>query len=160
MNIFNTYDMLRIMSTTSPQVYALIRGGSVTGNFAAYPYQGGSIVLVEVRGLPATGCGQGIHAMHIHEGSSCTGTPEDPFANAGGHFSTTNCPHPYHTGDLPPLFSTNGNAWNIFYTTKFTPEEVAGRTVIIHEQLDDLSSQPAGNSGAKIACGEIFELYS
>ena len=35
------------------------------------------------------------------------------------------------------------------------PEEVVGHTVVIHENRDDVQMQPAGNSGAKIACGEI-----
>ena len=37
----------------------------------------------------------------------------------------------------------------------FYPEEVIGRTVVIHGMGDDFHSQPSGNSGVKIACGEI-----
>jgi Cu-Zn family superoxide dismutase len=40
---------------------------------------------------------------------------------------------------------------------KFTVNEIIGRTVIIHSQPDDFTTQPSGNSGKKIACGEIIE---
>ena len=40
---------------------------------------------------------------------------------------------------------------------KFTVNEIIGRTVIIHSQPDDFTTQPSGNSGKKIACGEITE---
>lgn len=97
----NSFDLIRVLCNTSPKAYALITGATVTGTMLAYSFEEGTIVVVEAQGLPATGCGLGVHGLHIHEGSSCSGTPENPFGNAGGHYSTTNCPHPYHTGDLP-----------------------------------------------------------
>lgn len=53
--------------------------------------------------------------------------------------------------------SHNGIAWMEVYTGRFYPEEVIGRTIIIHGMPDDFRSQPSGNSGEKIACGEIME---
>jgi Cu-Zn family superoxide dismutase len=32
---------------------------------------------------------------------------------------------------------------------------VIGRSVLVHAKADDLKSQPAGDSGARIACGVI-----
>lgn len=58
-------------------------------------------------------------------------------------------------GDLPPLFVGNGRAWGAVLTTRFRVEEVIGRTVIIHSQADDFRTQPAGDSGSRIACGVI-----
>lgn len=63
--------------------------------------------------------------------------------------------HPEHEGDLPPLLSDKGTAWMMVYTTRFFPEEVVGKTVVIHDMPDDFRTQPSGNSGEKIACGEI-----
>ena len=63
--------------------------------------------------------------------------------------------HPKHAGDLPPLLANDGVAWSAVYTDRFYPEEVIGRTVVIHGMGDDFHSQPSGNSGVKIACGEI-----
>ena len=128
----NSFDLIRVLCNTSPKAYALITGATVTGTMLAYSFEEGTIVVVEAQGLPATGCGLGVHGLHIHEGSSCSGTPENPFGNAGGHYSTTNCPHPYHTGDLPPLFSEDGQAWMAVYISKFTPEQIVGRLFHCH----------------------------
>ena len=49
----------------------------------------------------------------------------------------------------------NGKAFSAFLTDTFTVKEVLGRAIIIHSKPDDFTSQPAGNSGEKIACGII-----
>ena len=48
-----------------------------------------------------------------------------------------------------------GYALQAFLTDRFTVRDIIGRTVIIHDGLDDFTSQPAGNAGARIACGVI-----
>jgi Cu-Zn family superoxide dismutase len=93
--------------------------------------------------------------MHIHEGRSCTGNAADPFADTGGHFNPKNQPHPLHAGDLPPLFSNGGFGYYSFFTARFRPAEIIGRTVVIHSGPDDFKTQPAGDSGSKIACGVV-----
>ena len=40
-------------------------------------------------------------------------------------------------------------------TNRFTVREIIGKTVVIHNMPDDFRSQPAGDSGMKIACGVI-----
>ncbi|MBP3342443.1 MAG: superoxide dismutase family protein, partial [Peptococcaceae bacterium] len=65
-----------------------------------------------------------------------------------------------HAGDLIPLLSVGGKAWSSFYTGRFYPEDIIGRTVVIHNMPDDFRSQPAGDSGEKIACGVIEEQES
>ena len=50
-------------------------------------------------------------------------------------------------GDFPVIFSNDGYASISFYTNKFMPEEVIGKSVIIHQNPDDYRSQPAGNAG-------------
>lgn len=155
----NSFDLIRVLCSQSPEAYAIIMGSTVTGSLLVYPYDEGCIIVVEAKGLPATGCGLGVHALHIHEGSNCQGISDEPFKNAGGHYSTNNCAHPYHTGDLPPLFSKDGEAWVAVYIAKFTPQDIIGKTIVIHSGPDDFTSQPSGNSGRMIACGAIQELY-
>ncbi len=106
-------------------------------------------------GSPGKECSPQIYALHIHEGGACDGGGAEPFASAGGHYDTTGCGHPGHTGDLPPVFGNNGYAWGGVYTEKFSVEEVVGKTVILHRQKDDFSTQPAGNAGMRIGCGVI-----
>lgn len=145
---------------SNPEVFARIRGSEaypdIRGivSFRQTPY--GVMVTAEVFGLPYEDkCNSGIFAFHIHSGTSCTGNEKDPFADAGGHYNPGECPHPYHAGDLPPLFGNKGYAYMSVLTDRFTVKEVIGRTVIIHKNPDDFTTQPAGNSGEKIACGLI-----
>ena len=67
-------------------------------------------------------------------------------------------PHGNHSGDFPVLFSNNGYARMSFFTDKFKPEDIINRSVIIHQNPDDYRSQPAGNSGKRIACGVIYPV--
>lgn len=140
---------------------ALIRGSEkysdIRGRVLFYQLQYGVLVRAEVINLPKnTGtCDSPIFAFHIHGGNRCEGTPEDPFADAGTHYNPKNCPHPYHAGDLPPLFGADGRACSVFLTDRFTVREIIGKTVIIHASLDDFTTQPSGNAGEKIACGVI-----
>lgn len=53
------------------------------------------------------------------------------------------------------LFSNNGFAWMAIFTERFTIDEIIGKSVIVHDSSDDFMSQPAGNSGKRIGCGEI-----
>ncbi|NLH01091.1 MAG: superoxide dismutase family protein [Clostridiales bacterium] len=121
----------------------------------------GVIVTSEIWGLPDkenSSCSNPVFAMHIHSGSSCTGNADDPFADTEGHFNPEGCIHPAHAGDLPPLFSNRGLAWCSVLTDRFKVRSVIGKTVVIHRQPDDFTTQPSGNSGRKIACGVIKRL--
>ena len=55
----------------------------------------------------------------------------DPFADAKGHYNPNNCAHPYHAGDLPPVFSNKGSAFNAVLTNRFHVREVLGRVVTV-----------------------------
>ncbi len=78
------------------------------------------------------------------------------FRSANGYrYNPYTCAHPYHAGDLPPIFGVNGYGFSMFLTNRFSAGEIIGRTIILHSMPDDFTSQPAGNSGAKIACGTI-----
>ncbi len=125
----------------------------LSGNVRFYQRQNGVLVYAEVWGLPHD---SSFFGFHIHEGTSCSGSEADPFANALTHFNPYDRPHPYHSGDLPPLFSSGGYAVSVFLTDRFSVNEVLGRAVIVHSSPDDFTTQPSGNSGEKIACGIII----
>lgn len=144
-----------------PQAIARIHGGeeypAISGSVWFYPSPSGVLTVAEVYGLPKNEgeCAGRVFGFHIHNGGSCGGTGDGPFPESGTHYDTEGCPHPYHAGDLPPLFSADGYAFSAFVTGRFTIEEIIGKTVIIHDSPDDFTTQPSGNSGKKIACGEI-----
>ena len=145
-----------------PTAIAVLNGSrdypEIMGSVKFYQTQRGVLTVAEVFGLqPSFGyCNQPIFAFHIHEGRSCSGNGADSFSGAGSHYNPYNCPHPYHAGDMPPLFGTNGIAFLAFLTDRFTVEEIIGKTVIIHGKPDDFNTQPSGNAGNRIACGEIL----
>ena len=107
----------------------------------------GVLVLSEISNLPKTETN--FFAIHIHENGECDGD----FSFAGGHYGEGT--HPLHSGDLPPLLSASGTATSLVLTNRFTPSEIIGKSVIIHDGYDDFTTQPSGNSGARIACGVI-----
>ena len=130
---------------------------SIRGSVRFFGVRGKVFVRAEITGLPegTKPCASPIFAIHIHEGTECTGNETDAFANAGGHYNPYNCLHPYHAGDMPPLFGVNGSAFSAFLTDRFTIPEILGKALIIHASPDDFTTQPSGSSGEKIACGVI-----
>ena len=154
------------LSRMRPRAVANVKGdeahSGIRGKVWFYQTTYGAIVLADIMGLPkATNkCNSPIFAFHMHEGKLCAGTKQDPFAKTKTHFTPTNCPHPYHAGDLPPLFGADGNALLMVLTNKFRVRDIVGKTVVVHQNPDDFTTQPSGNSGAKIACVEIKAICS
>lgn len=144
---------------------AVIRGSEKYPYIKGYAYfvltEDGTAVSIAVQGLPVNSgeCENSIFAVHIHEGSSCTGNETDSFADTGSHFNPSECEHPEHAGDMPPLFAAGTKASFAFLTDRFTPAQVIGRTIVIHRNADDFHTQPSGASGEKIACGEIRPAF-
>ena len=135
------------------RAFACIAGGEeapcISGVVKFYESKLGVLVSADIFCLPE---GNGIHGFHIHEGEACTG---EGFADTRNHYNPAQRAHPFHAGDLPPLFSCNGRAHMQVLIGRFQIREVIGRTVVIHEGPDDFHSQPGGNAGQKIACGVI-----
>lgn len=103
------------------------------------------------------------HGFHVHEKGDCS-APDG--ASAGGHFNPGGKAHAHygtgerHAGDMPNLKAdANGRAsyrWESdTLSVSGAGNGVAGRAVIVHRDPDDYKSQPAGNSGPRIACGLI-----
>lgn len=161
MNRRNRYTDYSMLLRRRPQAWARVQGSGqypdIQGNVRFYQTPRGVLVSAEIAGLPAPGgaCESPVFGFHIHEGENCTGNRADPFADVRMHYNPYNCPHPYHAGDLPPLFGVNGYAFSVVLTNRFTVEEIIGKTVIIHAKPDDFTTQPSGNAGTKMACGQI-----
>ncbi len=110
----------------------------------------------------------GDHGIHIHNVGKCEGPA---FASAGGHFNPTSAhhgihntqdPHP-HLGDLQNLTVTDKGKGDASFTVSgVTLGDGAnslfhegGTSLVIHAKADDLTSDPSGNSGDRVACGII-----
>lgn len=140
--------------------YANIKGSvkypNINGKVKFVQKNNGVLVTAEVFNLPFLENPNEIYGFHIHEGNTCTGDAQDAFKNAGSHFTNVELPHPYHSGDMPPLFGNNGYAYMSFFTNKFNLNDIIGKVVIVHSHPDDFHTDPSGNSGEKIACGKIY----
>ena len=110
-----------------------------------------------------SGLSPGGHGFHVHEKGDCS-APDA--TSAGGHFNPTGKPHgapdagEHHAGDLPMLQAdANGNATLTADVSGLTigagTGDIAGKSVVVHKDVDDYKTQPAGNSGARIGCGVI-----
>ena len=141
-----------------PGARAVVRGGTVTGEVRFFQTDRGVLVRAEMFGLPHSGevCRSGVFAFHIHIGRCAADHPDDPSAHVEGHYNPHNCLHPYHAGDLPPLFaSQDGYAFQTVLTDRFALQEILGKTVVVHARRDDFTTQPSGDPGIMIACGDI-----
>ena len=151
---------LSFLSKTEPDAVAVIKGNTMYPDingivkFYALP-ESGILIAAEISDLP-DGRDEDtptFFAFHIHEKGDCSGN----FAGTGVHFNPDNVPHPEHAGDLPPLLSNDGYAWTVFYDSFLTPAMIQNRSVVIHQNADDFTTQPSGNAGEKIACGIIMK---
>lgn len=109
-----------------------------------------------------TGLTPGKHGFHIHEFGNCAC---DDALCAGDHFNPTHTAHggPHsdirHVGDFGNIIADEKGI-GVYeavdtHATLNGPTSIIGRTVIIHAQEDDLTSQPSGNAGARISCGVV-----
>jgi len=133
-------------------------GSSVTGT-VSFAQQGGKVLVrADVSGLPPGG-----HGFHVHENGDCSAADA---TSAGGHFNPLAKPHgnpglgEHHAGDMPMLEAdASGHAkLNVVLEPMSLgggAADVIGKSVVVHKDVDDYKTQPAGNSGARIACGVI-----
>lgn len=128
---------------------AYIKGGkefpNINGLVTFKEVSNGILVTAKINNLPQNDsiCKGRFFGFHIHEGDSCTGNQNDEFANAKSHLNLTNCPHPFHLGDLPPLIENNGYAYMNVLINKFKLKDIIGKVIIIHSSPDDFSTQPS-----------------
>lgn len=140
-------------------VLAPASGSLVSGTLTFTTMGDGVHVGGEIGGLKP-----GAHGFHVHEHGDCSAADA---SSAGGHFNPTNAPHgragagPHHLGDADNIQAdANGVARVDKHLSDVTlgtgrANDIAGRAVIVHADPDDYASQPAGNAGARVACGLI-----
>lgn len=149
---------LSLLSDNVPDAVAVLKGNSaypdINGlvKFYALP-ESGVLIATEVSDLPdgVNEDAPAFFAFHLHENGDCS----DDFSQTGTHYNPDNVPHPHHAGDFPPLISNDGYVWMVFYDSFLTLPMVLNRSVIIHQNPDDFSTQPSGNAGTKLACGIV-----
>lgn len=133
-------------------------GSHVSGTVTFTEEEGGLRVFAMISGLTP-----GPHGFHIHENGDCS-APDG--SSAGGHFNPTGMPHggpdaaQHHAGDLGNIVADQGGIGHYEQivhgiTLDDGPTSIVGRAVVVHEGADDLTSQPSGNAGARVACGVI-----
>jgi Cu-Zn family superoxide dismutase len=114
-----------------------------------------------------SGLTPGVHAIHVHNVGKCE-APD--FKSAGPHFNPESKKHGlenpegHHMGDMPNL-TADKNGKGVFRaklagatlqgTGANSLFHEGGTAVVIHEKEDDMKSDPAGNAGARVACGPV-----
>ena len=149
-------------------------GAADAAQAAMLDAQGKSVGTIELRETPhgvlllgkLVGLPPGPHAFHIHAVGKC----EPPFASAAGHFNPGDRKHGFlvaegsHAGDLPNLLVPASGALDFEMLARGVSLaaggagglfDADGSALVVHAGADDYKSDPAGNAGARIACGVL-----
>jgi Cu-Zn family superoxide dismutase len=136
--------------------------GSAAGTIDFAQTGHGVLVSFDMHGLSP-----GAHAIHVHMSGNCDARTK--FTSAGPHFSPDQRMHGFmvkggpHPGDLPNQWAAaDGTLHASTVSTMFAIGngkksifDRDGAAIIVHANGDDYASQPAGNSGDRVACGVI-----
>lgn len=132
------------------------RGNTATGTVWFIADGGDVLVRGRISGLTPNQ----EHGFHVHEKGDCS---SGDGMSTGGHLNPNGKPHgppsgEHHAGDLPALKADAAGTATIDGRVRglaLGPNEFAGKALIVHASPDDYTTQPTGNSGARIACGVI-----
>ena len=135
--------------------------GNSVGTAEISPASKGVSIGLNLMNLPP-----GVHGIHVHAVAKCEGPG---FTTAGGHLNPDMKHHGLenpdgpHAGDMPNVtVAADGTAKATVVAPGVTmgddPHSIfsnGGTALVIHANADDMKSDPAGNAGARIACGTI-----
>lgn len=133
---------------------AVIRTNKIQGEITAISYKSGVKIEAQFTKFPP-----GKHGFHIHKagdlrGEGCRGLCEHYDVGNHNHGGSPDDGGERHTGDLGNITSDGG----IFYIKNISVADLWGRSIIVHEDEDDLGkgtyedSKTTGHSGARIGC--------
>jgi len=147
------------ISTGSAKTIVKSADGTVHGSIDLMEEKGGVRVKVSLMDIPA-----GPHGIHVHQ----MPIKNNDFATALGHFNPTQHEHGHHNpqgahiGDFTKNLTAdkNGKAVQEFFLEGAdlqpdSPMSIAGRSIVIHAGPDDQKTDPAGDSGDRIAGGNV-----
>ncbi len=140
-----------------------VNGAAVGTAVLAQDVAGLVSVRIESLKLPA-----GTHGIHFHQVGKCEGGAT-AFSTAGGHFNPLAKEHGLqnasgpHAGDAPNIVIPASGVGTVTFTTDRVSLtsgatslfDADGSSIVVHGGPDDQMSQPAGNSGPRIACGVV-----
>ncbi|WP_067725692.1 superoxide dismutase family protein [Oceanobacillus damuensis] len=148
-------------SPTSQEVQMYNASGDMVGTAKLNEQEEGVGIELKLEGLEP-----GFHGIHVHEFPKCEG-PD--FTTAGNHYNPEGNEHGLmhpegpHLGDLPNIEADGGGlveaelmlAGATLLDGKNSLLSEEGTSLVVHEAQDDGVSQPSGESGPRILCGEI-----
>ncbi|MCU0789122.1 MAG: superoxide dismutase family protein [Verrucomicrobia bacterium] len=142
---------------TAVAVLEPTQGNQARGTVTFTQTDDGVRVVADITGLKP-----GEHGFHIHEHGDCS-APDG--SSAGGHFNPTGMAHggpdaaEHHLGDLGNLTADASGKAQLNRVYAFLDlngtNAIVGRGLVVHSDRDDLTSQPTGNAGKRVACGVI-----
>lgn len=150
-------------TSTAKQAVAVLASASgslVSGKITAMPMGGGVHLTGTVGGLAPNSS----HGFHVHEKGDCSAADA---TSAGPHFNPLATAHgkaetgTHHAGDMDNVVANAEGVVTVNVHVKGVTlgggaaNDIAGRALIVHAAPDDYTSQPAGNAGARVACGVI-----
>jgi superoxide dismutase, Cu-Zn family len=138
--------------------------GASVGTATLSPAPKGVSIKLDLMNLPP-----GVHGIHVHAVAKCEGPA---FTTAGGHLNPDmkhhglDNPDGPHAGDMQTVMvAADGTAKTTIVAPGVTMADGAnsifvngGTALVIHAMPDDQKSDPAGNAGARIACGTITKM--
>ena len=159
----------KIQKPTKNSVFLSIQlspksGSSVSGTTEFTENDGVVQMTAKIKGLS-----EGSHAIHIHDKGDCSSSDGK---SSGGHWNPTAQPHGkwgaetgYHKGDIGNFIVENTDKET---TVEFSTNEwcigcgddtkdILGKGIIVHQGVDDFTSQPSGAAGSRVSCGGIIQ---